>query len=67
DFGFVSLKVYDVLGNLITTLVDEYKNPGSYEVEINTSNLKHQTSSGIYFYQLIAGNFSTTKTMLLIK
>jgi parallel beta-helix repeat protein len=67
DFGFVSLKVYDVLGNLITTLVDEYKPAGKYEVEFNTSTLKHQTSSGIYFYQLKSGSFITTKSMILIK
>jgi hypothetical protein len=67
DFGFVSLKVYDVLGNLVTTLVDEYKNPGSYEVEFNTSTVKHQPSSGIYFYQLKVGSIVITKSMIMIK
>ncbi|MFI5237821.1 MAG: T9SS type A sorting domain-containing protein, partial [Ignavibacteriales bacterium] len=63
----VIIKVYDVLGNEITTLVDEDKEPGNYEVEFNTSSINHQTSSGIYFCQLRAGNFLETKKMLLLK
>jgi hypothetical protein len=67
---YVTLKVYDVLGNEVATLVNEIKPAGSYEVEFDASNL----SSGIYFYQLKvypvpggAGNFVQTKKMLLIK
>jgi hypothetical protein len=60
---FVTLKVYDVLGNEITTLVDEEKEPGSYEVIFNAGNL----SSGMYFYTLKIGNYSETKKMLLLK
>ncbi len=60
---FVSLKVYDVLGNEITTLVNEEKPIGSYEVEFNASSLP----SGVYFYQLNAGSFIETKKMILIK
>jgi hypothetical protein len=67
DFGYVSLKVYDILGNEVAVLVDEYKPAGSYEVDFNTSNLKHQTSSGIYFYQIVAGNFVQTRKMILLK
>ncbi len=67
DFGFVSLKVYDVLGNEIATLVNEEKPAGDYEVEFNTSSIKHLTSSGIYFYQLRAGAFVETKKMVLLK
>jgi hypothetical protein len=67
EFGFTILKVYDILGNEVTTLVNEYKNPGSYEVEINTSTIKPQPSSGIYFYQLKSGSFISTKSMILIK
>jgi hypothetical protein len=52
-----------VLGNEIVTLVDEYKPAGSHEVVFNASKV----SSGIYFYQLKAGNFSKTKKMILIK
>lgn len=60
---FVSLKVYDVLGNEVATLVNEEKSAGSYEVEFNASLL----SSGIYFYKLQVGNFVETKKMILMK
>ena len=58
-----TLKVYDVLGNEVATLVNEYRNAGSYEVDFNASSL----SSGIYFYRLQAGSFIQTKKMILIK
>jgi photosystem II stability/assembly factor-like uncharacterized protein len=61
--SLVLLKVYDVLGKEVITLVNEKQNAGSYEVEFNGSNF----SSGIYFYQLTTENFSDTKRMLLIK
>jgi len=67
DFGFVSLKVYDVLGNEVTTLANEELFAGEYEVEFNTSSIKHLPSSGVYFYQLIAGKFIETKKMILVK
>ncbi|NNL22488.1 MAG: T9SS type A sorting domain-containing protein [Ignavibacteriaceae bacterium] len=60
---FVSLKVYDVLGNEITTLVNEVKSTGTYEVTFKADGLP----SGTYFYQLKAGPFSETKKMILIK
>ena len=63
NFGFVSLKVYDVLGNEVATLVDEEKPAGIYEVAWNAENL----SSGVYFYQLKAGNFTATKKLLLLR
>lgn len=63
----ISLKIYDVLGNEVATLVDEYKSPGIYEVEWNASKF----SSGIYYYRLSAsggaGAFSETKKMILMK
>jgi hypothetical protein len=59
----VILKVYDVLGNEIATLINEEKKSGEYEVEFNAG----QIPSGIYFYQLMAGSFGETKKMLLIK
>jgi len=58
-----TLKVFDVLGNEIATLVDEYKPAGSYNVEFTMNNL----ASGIYFYQLKVGEFIQTKKMVLIK
>jgi len=61
--SFVNLKVYDVLGNEIATLVDEYKLAGKYEVEFNASALP----SGVYFYQLKAGKYTATKKMILLK
>jgi photosystem II stability/assembly factor-like uncharacterized protein len=57
------LKVYDVLGREITTLVDEWREAGSYEVEFKASDL----ASGIYFYQLKVGEFISTKKMVLIR
>jgi len=59
----VQIKVFDVLGNEIETLISEEKPTGSYEVQFNASEL----SSGIYFYKLQAGNFIETKKMLLLK
>jgi len=63
----VSLKVYDVLGNEIATLVDEYKTAGYYEVEFQPTVDGHQLTSGIYFYQLRAGDVLETKKMILMK
>lgn len=63
DFAFVSLKVYDVLGNEIATLVNVEKLAGNYKVEFDGTGLP----SGIYFYQLWAGSFYQTKKMLLLK
>jgi len=66
--GLVTLKVYDVLGNEIATLVNEELPAGEYEVEFYIRGLIHQTlPSGIYFYQLKAGHFIETKKMLLLK
>jgi len=59
----VQLKIYDVLGNEVATLVDEEKPVGSYEVEFSASNL----SSGVYFYTLKVNGVSISKRMILIK
>jgi len=59
----VQLKVYDVLGNEVATLVNEAKSAGSYEIEFNAEKL----SSGIYFYELKAGAFIQTKKMILLQ
>ncbi len=60
---FSTLKVYDILGREVTTLVNEVKSPGTYEVEFNASQL----ASGVYFYRLTAGDFMQTKKMMLLK
>jgi hypothetical protein len=57
----VKLQILDALGNRITTLVDEKQRPGNYEVEFDVAEL----GSGIYYYQMIAGNFSETKTFII--
>jgi hypothetical protein len=63
DDGLVTLKIYDILGKEITTLVNEQKSAGRYEVEFDGDNL----NSGIYFYSITAGSFTQTKKMMLIK
>jgi ligand-binding sensor domain-containing protein len=63
--GWQTLKVYDILGNEVATLVDEYRNAGSYDVEFRIDNVK--LSSGVYFYQLRAGDYVETKKMILMK
>ena len=60
---FVVLKVYDVLGNEIVTLINEYKTAGMYSVQFTTHNL----ASGIYFYKLQAGDFVQSKKMILLR
>jgi len=62
-FGFASLKVYDVLGNEVATLIHENKPGGEYEVNFNSEGL----TSGVYFYQLKAGSYIETKKMLLLR
>ena len=59
----VTLKVYDVLGNEVTTLVNEQKEPGRYTTEFDGSKL----SSGVYLYVLKTGNYIETKKMVLLK
>lgn len=63
--GVVLLKVFDLIGNEIATLVNEEKPAGSYNVEFSVDNL--QLSSGTYFYQLQSGNYIKTKKMILLK
>ena len=60
---YVQLKVYNVLGTEVATLIHEEKSVGTYEVEFDASNLP----SGVYFYRLQAGSFRETKKMLILK
>ncbi len=67
DVSFVTLKVYNILGQEITTLVNSVKQPGKYIVRWNTSTLDGELPSGIYFYRMICGDYSATKKLLFLK
>ena len=58
-----TLKVYDILGNEVANLIDEFKPAGSYDVDFDASVL----SSGVYIYQLIVGNYIQTRKMVLLR
>ncbi len=62
-FNYVTLKVYNALGYEISTVVNQNQKPGNYKVEFDAGSLP----SGVYFYQLTAGNFSQSRKMLLLK
>src|SRR5690554_1021684 len=66
-FGFVTLKVYDILGNEIDVLVNEEKPAGEYEIEFNANKINQSLASGAYFYQLKAGGQISTKKFILLK
>ena len=61
--SFVSLKVYDVMGREVQTLVNEKLQQGAFEVTFDGSNL----NSGVYFYKLVTDGYSETKRMLLVR
>jgi len=61
--SFVSIRIYDLLGEELASLVNEYKPAGSYEVQFNASNF----GSGIYFYKIQSDNFIETRKMVLMK
>lgn len=63
NLEFVTLKIYDILGNELTTIVNEKKAAGNYKVIFDGSHLP----TGVYYYKLTVGDFSDTKKMLLIK
>lgn len=63
ELGFVTLKVYDILGNEVATLVNEQREAGYYEVEFNASNI----ASGVYIYRLTSDKYISTKKMLMLK
>jgi len=65
ETNYVEIKLYDLIGREIATLVDEIKNAGIYEVDFDAS--KFDLSSGVYFYQMKAGNFTSIRKMVLIK
>ncbi len=61
--GFVTMKIFDVAGKEVMTLVNKSMTVGSYSVDFNGASL----SSGVYFYRLESGNFVETKKMMLVK
>ncbi|MBK6913808.1 MAG: T9SS type A sorting domain-containing protein [Ignavibacteriales bacterium] len=61
--GSVTLKVYDILGREVTTLVDEFKNEGRYEINFNASQL----ASGVYIYTIKSNDFTASKKLMLLK
>ncbi len=63
EFSNVELRVYDILGNKVATLINEEKHPGSYDIIFNASNYP----SGVYYYQITIGKFSETRKMILLK
>jgi N-acetylneuraminic acid mutarotase len=68
EISFVTIKVYDILGREVATLVNEEKPAGSYEVQFNVAQVSRpEIVSGIYFYQLKAGDYSETKKMILLR
>ncbi len=67
DPGFVTLKVYNLLGNLVATLVNEYEPPGTYYIDFNAKSGDEPLPSGVYFYRLQVGNFIATKKMVVMK
>jgi hypothetical protein len=71
--GFVTLKIFDIVGNEVATLVNQEEAAGTHEIKFDTSQLSNRISSrdgyasGVYFYKIRAGEFSDTKKMLLLK
>lgn len=63
DFGFVSMKAYDVLGREVATLVNGIMRPGTYKVRFDASHLP----SGVYFYRITAGTFTAVKKLVLVR
>jgi hypothetical protein len=63
EASLVSIKVYDIIGREAAVLVNEVKNPGNYQIYFDGGNL----ASGVYFYKMIAGDFSSVKKMNLLK
>jgi flagellar hook assembly protein FlgD len=66
----VTLKIYDILGREVATLVNKNQKAGNYEVKFNastSSSTANELTSGIYFYRIVAGKFVDTKKLILLK
>ncbi len=67
EVGFVTLKIYDILGKEVTTLVNEKQQPGVYEVKFDAKFAAGGLPSGVYFYILSAGKYTKVRKMILMK
>ncbi len=67
--AFVTLKVYDLLGRVVATLVNEHKQAGNYKATLNVGHIERsrEMASGIYFYRLQAGTYNQTRKLILMK
>jgi len=66
--AFVTIKIYDIIGKEVFTLVNQKMNAGSYVVDWNSiNNAGDYVSSGVYFYRIDAGGFTQTKKMVLLR
>ena len=65
--GYVTLKIYNLLGNLVATLIDENEPAGIYYITFNSNSQKDPLPSGVYFYRLQVGDFVATKKMVIMK
>jgi len=69
--GRQTLKIFDILGNEVATLIDEYREAGRYEVEFNITRFalsdRHELTTGVYFYRLQIGSFIDTRKMIYLK
>lgn len=63
DAGFVELKVFNSIGEEVSTLVEEYKNAGNYNIDFDAGDIQ----SGVYFYRLVSGSFSSVKKLIVVK
>ncbi|MDP2303810.1 MAG: T9SS type A sorting domain-containing protein [Ignavibacteria bacterium] len=63
----VTLKVYDILGKELFTLVNEWLSAGTYDVTVTSNHFNHQLSSGVYIYRIQAGEYSSSKKLILMK
>ncbi|KPJ58770.1 MAG: hypothetical protein AMJ46_13650 [Latescibacteria bacterium DG_63] len=64
----VRLNVYNMRGQLVRTLVNEFKSEGSYQIQWDgTDNYGRRVSSGVYFYRITTGEFSQTRKMVILK
>ena len=63
NYSYVSIKVYDIRGRLVSTLIDNYYNPGFHQIKWNGKD----HSSGVYFVKMISEDFVSTQKLMLIK